>query len=391
MLRRYGYLLPALTVALAANASAQTYNPTSGTGGWNVGPSWSGGSFPTGVDTSATLSAASAARTIELNEPITVGTLTLDGAPTGTTTISTGAAGSLTFQAESAAGLTLAAGTGPAGYDLVVTAPVVINSPLNVQTSGAGGQPRSIRFGAGLTGSGGITVSSSDMRLTFTGNSSSYTAPITATAGTVQVVNGTVGSAVTVGSTATLAGNQGTILGGTPVANGATLSPGDVTNFSPIGRVTTHGLTLGNGTGGATYRWQLEIPSTTDPGIDFDQVVVTGAGRTLTMAHPNNRLVVDLSVMATGDLPDGGDPFWDQPHQWTVIDVTGGASNPGNLTFGGVDGGTFGAGSFTLLDPAANGGDVVLRFTPAPVPEPGAVLAVAAVGLLGWRVRRRSA
>lgn len=83
------------------------------------------------------------------------------------------------------------------------------------------------------------------------------------------------------------------------------------------------------------------------------------------------------------------DPFWDSPHTWTIIDVNNSETNIFNNTFSEITNPTYSTGSFTLLDPADFSGDIVLSFTPNPVPEPAFILTATILGAIGGQVLRK--
>lgn len=145
-----------------------------------------------------------------------------------------------------------------------------------------------------------------------------------------------------------------------------------------IGRLTVGGLDLRQG----NYEWQLGALSTSGPGLNFDQLVVEGAGTRLDSA---GEVTLDFSLLPAGDRPtspDNGGGFWAVSRQWLILDWTGEGEFSGE--FGGVSNATWGAGTFSL---GHQGGDVYLNFTP--VPEPTSILMVGGLGLGAVRVLRR--
>src|SRR5262245_62073252 len=78
--------LSALTAAaslLTIHARAQTFVPTSRVNASNNDANWSSAPFPTGAGTTATISAPTAALTVDLGQPIVVGTLNINKAAGG--------------------------------------------------------------------------------------------------------------------------------------------------------------------------------------------------------------------------------------------------------------------------------------------------------------------
>src|SRR5207248_99259 len=90
-------------------------------------------------------------------------------------------------------------------------------------------------------------------------------------------------------------------------------------------------LTAGNGlnlAGGGTNVWELAANSTSNPGTDFDQIVLTGGN--LTLGGSSTLL---LKFIGTATTPTPTDPFWQVPHTWTLITISGQAANPGLSKF----------------------------------------------------------
>jgi hypothetical protein len=168
--------------------------------------------------------------------------------------------------------------------------------------------------------------------------------------------------------------------GGVTVTDTGRVSPGDRSQVvSETGNLTLDGgLTM---TAGGTYLWNLTALSTASPGTNFDVLTVRGGNTAL---GGTSKLTLEFNMF--GVSPNTADPFWTQPRQWRILDVTAGGTNAGNTTFSQITNPTFAAGTFTLLDPATQGGDIVLQFTP--VPEP-ATVGTMAVGLLAARLTRR--
>ncbi len=173
--------------------------------------------------------------------------------------------------------------------------------------------------------------------------------------GTLKV-NGNSGTgAVTVNSGGTLLA-QGTIAGRVTVAGGGKIGAG----FSAGQLTLAAGLDL---SGGGTNVWELAANSTSNPGTDFDQIVL--AGGTLALGAQS---ALDIRFIGSASAPDPSNPFWQSAHTWTVVAMSGG-SNPGHSNFGMVKNGSCAAGNFTT---AVDGsGNIVLTFTPAVVPPAG--------------------
>ncbi len=216
------------------------------------------------------------------------------------------------------------------------------------QISTSGGE------GAPLTKAGGGTlVLSAD---------NTYTGATTVQQGTL-LANNTAGSAtgsgaVYVRSSGTL-GGTGTVAGGV-TATGGSIAPGN----SGAGTLTAGGGLNLSSTG--TYVWDLAANSTNNPGTGFDVLAVTGGSVVL---GGTSELAINFTGSATA--PDASNPFWQTNHSWTILTVSGSASNPGPTAFASVANGTNAAGAFwTSADPSGN---IVLTFTPGsflPPPQP---------------------
>ena len=212
--------------------------------------------------------------------------------------------------------------------------------------------------------------------------SSSYTGPTAVEAG-VLAVNGRLGnSALTVFQGASLMGS-GTIAGLTTIA-GMHLpgnSPGVETFTNGLGYASTGRLV-----------WDLWDNTVLSRGTAYDGVDITGGALTI---DPAATLELVFGTTALGSTVDWSNAFWASDRQWTIIDVSGGATWNGNL-FGPLMVGTDaigqslnsvrGGASFSV---AQSGGDLVLIY--AAVPEPGTLaLAGIGIGVAGWAASSRS-
>ena len=178
-------------------------------------------------------------------------------------------------------------------------------------------------------------------------------ANLTVNSGTLKVNGNSGAGQVTVNTGGTLLG-QGTIAGPVAVADGGTIGAG----FGAGALTLAAGLDLSAGS--ATNIWELAANSTSNPGADFDQIVLTGGDLAL-----GDSSTLSIRFIGSASAPNAGTPFWQSAHTWTVISLSGG-SNPGNSNFGSVQNGSYSAGNFaTSLD---GSGGIVLTFTPNVVP-----------------------
>jgi autotransporter-associated beta strand protein len=149
-MRRKAHIALAALLAMPSSLVAQTWN-VDADGDWGVPANWSPASVPNGVGASATLGGViTAPRTVTLDIPVTVGTITVNGINNYTLN----GPNPLTFEAASGnAGVTVG-GTGDLG-DLFVNPGVVLNDTLAANTATGG----VLRFAGGVSGSGGIMKS----------------------------------------------------------------------------------------------------------------------------------------------------------------------------------------------------------------------------------------
>lgn len=167
-----------------------------------------------------------------------------------------------------------------------------------------------------------------------------YTGNTTVNAGHLAI-DGTVSSPVTVNGG--MLGGVGHVYNSVTVSAGGSISAGSGTGV----------LTLYNGldlSAGGTNVWELAANSDSNPGSDFDQIVLAGGYLDVT----NGTLVLKFSGSANAN-----DPFWLSEHSWTVIAMAGGV-NPTFSNFKKVVNATPAPGSFmTTTD---EGGNIVLSY-----------------------------
>ncbi|MFM1770583.1 MAG: hypothetical protein RJA22_3112, partial [Verrucomicrobiota bacterium] len=158
--------LSLLAAAGSLPAADDTWNKTSGTNSWDAPANWvSGAQFPNGVSDVANVNInLSAASTINLNQPITVGTLNLGDSTTAyyALTLNAGTAGTLTFDSFTGTALMARTVTVSPGVTDTLNVPVAIYAPLNVSfpwVNAANG----IRLNGLVSGFYGIQVQSPSM------------------------------------------------------------------------------------------------------------------------------------------------------------------------------------------------------------------------------------
>lgn len=156
--------------------------------------------------------------------------------------------------------------------------------------------------------------------------------------------------------------------GSTAAASAVTVSGGRLGGTGTIGGAVTVGaagnigagasvgsMRLQNGldlSAGGTNVWELAAESTSNPGTNFDQMVLTGGTLTL-----GGAATLSLQFVGAATAPDSSDPFWQESRTWQIISATNVVSN-----FAAIENGDHPAGSFsTSVD--TNG--VWLMFTPS--------------------------
>ncbi len=209
--------LPSIASALAVllltsqATIAQTWTPTpGGSFDWNNDANWSAAPFPNAVGATANIDADIAGdQTIQLNQAVTVGTLTLNdtgGAPDSSFTLASGTGGSLILQ-RSSGSATVTLGSNAGAH--FISAPITLNSSATFSVNNTGA---SLTIGGVISGAGNLAKSSGALTLTgandFTGNVS-----ISAGVLTVSIV-GDIGAASNLGAGSTINFGNGSFAGG---------------------------------------------------------------------------------------------------------------------------------------------------------------------------------
>ena len=225
-----------------------------------------------------------------------------------------------------------------AGFTLRLnsTTNLIMNGAIN----GAGGLAK--------TGNGVLSLNAA----------SSYSGATTNFSGTL-LANNSAGSAngggaLFVNSSATL-GGTGIVSG--PVFISGVIAPGNVTGSLRI----TNGLVFTNG---GSYNWKLAANATNSPGVNFDQIILSGGTLVL---NSNSPLI--LSFTNTATTPDTNNAFWRSPRSWKVIDLgvlSGTPTNLGSAKFNSISNNVYAAGKF--VSSVDTTGSVWLNFLPTPPP-----------------------
>jgi hypothetical protein len=149
--------------------------------------------------------------------------------------------------------------------------------------------------------------------------------------------------------------------------SGGTVAPGN-----SAGTLTVDRLTASSG----VYQWELAALSTSNPGVDFDRIVVNN------QANLSETALLTINFTGTATDPNAGDPFWNTARQWAIIDSSGGAVI-GN--YGTITNAIWSTGSFSLTN---TGTQLSLSWTPVPEPSVFGAAAVLA-GVSIYRRRRK--
>jgi autotransporter-associated beta strand protein len=268
------------------------------------------------------------------------------------------------------------------GTDIALTISNGLDSTFNgtidgtwgVAKSGAGKQT----FAGANTYAGGTQVTGGTLLLTNTTGSGTGTGP------------------VTVGGTGTV-GGSGRIGGAVAVSAGGTLAPGDPA-AGAAGVLKVGGAVAFDGSAGTkTFQVQLNGNTPGNGAGRYSQLVIESGG-SIDLGSGSTAATL-AALLGGGYSPAAADRLGIIDNQNALGGLTGTFNGlPDDAVFTGIAGlsgveahvtynAVFSAGSITALD---GGNDVAIYFVP--VPEPGAVLLVAAVGGgLAWLRRRRAA
>jgi autotransporter-associated beta strand protein len=171
-----------------------------------------------------------------------------------------------------------------------------------------------------------------------------YSGPTTVNAGTLQVdgfIGGGVGPTPVTVNGGTLCGN-GIIYGSVTIVATGNISAGA---SAGAGKLTLYSA-LDMSAPNTTYIWDLGDNSTSNPGVDFDQIVLAAGSADVSDANLN------IHFTGTATPPDGTG-FWASSHAWLIMSgtVTGNFKN--------IQIGTNAAGYFYTT---VNGSGVTLNF-----------------------------
>ena len=265
------------------------------------------------------------------------------------------------------------------------SANMTMGGSVSVDTTGG-----DITLSGVLTGAGGFTKAGSGM-LTLSSGSNAYAGATVVSGGTLALtgsgvlgagnvsvtgasarldVSGISAGSYTLGASQTLSGNGTFALGAKTLVVDGTIAPGN----SPGNLTLSNTLDL-NG----TYAWELGALSTSNPGTDFDVLMVTAGNVDVTGATMN---------LSLGSFAPSAIPFWQTTQTWSgILNNTGGGSLTG--TFAPID--NTGWSSLGSFSNTYTGNDVNLVWVPVPEPRSLAFIGLATSTFWLYRVRRSAA
>ncbi|HUR53253.1 MAG TPA: hypothetical protein VMZ71_03935, partial [Gemmataceae bacterium] len=325
-----------------------------------------------------TISGAGGTTTLQVG-PQTAGTqagLILNGGTIATSALAFGAAEALVYAGP--AGGTIAAATQGSGSlvkfgsgALTVTAASQYTGAVFVQQ----GALIAANPSGSATGTGAVTVGPAG---TFQVNAGTSTGSAAGTAaqsgGTVRMNGGTLTGPLVMNDGSTLTGS-GTITG-TATLSGAITGLTSLTFTGPVTSTAT-----------MTYSWRLNAldDSAAGAGTSYSQLRFNGSPTVLGNGGSSTGFYLNFDLAEGLPDPNSSDPFWGAAHSWAVM-----RASPffQTIWYRGAGFPEFSRGDFSIsFDAGFTAMSVV--YTPVPVPEPGALVAVACAALAAGRTLRR--
>lgn len=176
----------------------------------------------------------------------------------------------------------------------------------------------------------------------------------------------------TISAGSTLAGSA-TYTGLVTIEDGAFLSPGN----SPGTITLESGGLLENG---STYVWEIQGSTPSVPGVDFDQILVTGGELIIAFGA-----IIEIAPLTSIDYAS---TFWSQDRSFTVVGTSGDGFITGTFQLDTTQAGDF--APYGTWDIASIAGDQVLRWnSSSPIPEPSAYPLIAGILALATATLRR--
>lgn len=420
----------ALNIGATSGNTLNVNGPISGTGGLNLAVGGSGGAGVTNLNAQSTFSgdvtvnssstgvhklgvANALPTTAGVTFGSTAGSIDLNGYSQQIAFLN-GSAGGVGGIVNSVAGTTstlTVSGTGTGSYAGPIGTAGKANISLVKDGSGSMTLSGANTYSAGTTITGGTLIAGGTSAFgtgaVTVGNGAILDLASLAVSNTLANNGGTIRNAEGFSGTQTVAGTSsytGFIGGTLNVAAGGVVKGDGATFTGPVtldaGAIHAPGNSPGRQsfTGGLSYaagsqlQWELvaNAAALADRGTLYDAVdVVSGP-----LSIDTNSLL-DLAFDSAGSTVDWTDPFWSTQQSWLVIDATAAATSTGLFSLGLI--GTDSNGiSLTSIRPNAafsvirQGSNIMLDYTVAAVPEPGA-LSLAAIGclLLGYGATRR--
>ncbi len=302
----FAALVAALTPGARAVAATYVWNGSSGTA-WSAGADWWGGAVPPAGSVAMFTSASYTNKPFTGTTPESVGAIWDIG--TAALSIGGSAAGALTLTGTTAGfpntGIELDGGAGA----LTISGSLILGTASGGTQQWINNSANALTISSSISGGAGSTLVKGGSGLITLSNTSSYTASIIVSSGTLQANNnsnttsGTGSGGTSLGNittaTRTITVNNGGVLqfinsnvtgsGGSPVATPFVINSGGLLTASGsvnnnLGPVTLSGGTLSGGAGGASGKyltWQLSggsVVVNTAPSVITDYAPVTGSG-----------------------------------------------------------------------------------------------------------------